>query len=98
MNCFICHSSNWMQKKCMGFLKNLLEHCKGKIDDNDVFLPLEQNGAEKLLSRLVRETLPKDVIESMSEHRRQGFMLELDNDPAHVTLGGLWNMDEILAL
>ena len=94
MDCFICHRSNWMQKKCMGFLKNLLEHCKGKIDDNDVFLPLERNGAEKLLSRLVREKLPKDLIERMTENRRNGFSLDLDNDSAHYTLCGLWNDEE----
>ena len=94
MECLICHRSNWMQEKCLGFLKNLLENYKDKINDDDVFLPLECNGAEKLLARLVHETFPKDIIEDMSENRRNGFRLELDDDPAHVTLCGLWNVDE----
>ena len=94
MDCFICHKSNWMQKKCLGFLRNLLENYKEDIMDDNVFLLLEHNRAEELLARLVREMFPKDIIKSMSEHRKNGFLLELDNDPAHVTLGGLWNAQE----
>ena len=94
MNCFICHKSNWMQEKCLGFLRNLLENYKEDIKDDNVFLLLEHNRAEELLARLVREMFPKDIIKSMSEHRKNGFLLELDNDPAHVTLGGLWNAQE----
>ena len=67
MDCFICHRSNWMQKKVMGFLKNLLDNYKEDILDDDVFLPLECNGAEKLLAQLVHETFPKDIIEDMIE-------------------------------
>ncbi len=95
MNCFICRKSNWMQEKCLGFLKNLLENYKENIEDDDVFLLLECNGADEVLARLVREALPQDVVESMSEHRRKGFLLELDDDPVHTTLGGLWNVDAI---
>ena len=94
MDCFICHKSNWMQKKCLGFLRNLLENYKEDIMDDNVFLLLEHNRAEELLARLVREMFPQDIIKSMSEHRKNGFLLELDNAPAHVTLGGLWNAQE----
>ena len=95
MDCFICHRSNWMQEKCLGFLRNLLETYKDRIEDADVFLPLECRGADELVARLVREMLPQDVIEDMSEHRRKGFLLELDDDQAHTTLAGLWNTDDI---
>lgn len=91
MDCFICHRSNWMQEKCLGFLRNLLENYKDMIEDADVFLPLECPGADELLVRLVREEIPQDVIERMSERSRRGFLLELDDDPVHTTLGGLWN-------
>ena len=94
MDCFICRKSNWMQEKSLGFLRNLLENHKDRIDDNDVFLPLERNGAEELLAGLVRERFPKDVIKKMSEQRRKGFLLELDDDDAHVTWCGLWNAEE----
>ncbi len=93
MDCFLCHRSPWMQEKSLGFLKNLLENYKESIDDWDVFLPLECSGADKLLAKLVRETFPKDIIEKMSEHRSHGFLLVLDDDPVHLTLGGLWNED-----
>ena len=86
MDCFICHRSNWMQEKCLGFLRNLLENYKDMIEDADVFLPLECPGADELLVRLVREEIPQDVIERMSERSRRGFLLELDDDPVHTTL------------
>ena len=94
MDCFICKRSNWMQKKCMGFLKNLLDNYKEMVHDADVFLPLERNNAEELVARLVRKTFPKNLIERMSKHRTRGFLLELDDDPAKVTLAGLWAFDE----
>ena len=94
MDCYICHRSNWMQKKCLGFLKNLLDNFKERIGDSDAFLPLEQNGAEALLARLVHERFPKELVEKMSEHRQHGFLLELDDDPVHTTLEGLWNTEE----
>ena len=91
MDCFICHRSNWMQEKCLAFLKNLLEYYKDKIEDSDVFLPLEHHGADELLARLVREALPQEVIEKMSENNRWGRNLDLDDDDVHVTLQVLWN-------
>ncbi len=95
MDCFLCHRSPWMQEKSLGFLKNLLANYKESIDDSDVFLPLECEGSDKLLAKLVRETLPKDIIDKMSERRSRGFLLELDDDPVDETLKGLWNEDSI---
>ena len=95
MDCYICHRSNWMQEKCLGFLKNLLANYRDVINDEDTFGLLETRGAEQLLARLVREKLPQDVIESMSEHRVKGFRLELDEDPVRTTLTGLWNNEDI---
>jgi len=95
MDCFLCHRSPWMQVKSLGFLENLLENYKEDIGDSNVFLPLACSGADKLLAQLVRETFPKDIIDKMSEHRSRGFLLELDDDPVHTTLKGLWNEDGI---
>ena len=95
MDCFICHRSNWMQEKVLGFLRNLLDNYKDEISDSDVFLPLKCQGAKELLARLVRERLPKQVIADMSEHRKRGYLMELDDDPVDVTLGGMWNQEEI---
>ncbi|MBQ7176695.1 MAG: AAA family ATPase [Victivallales bacterium] len=83
-----------MQKKCLGFLRTMLENYKDTIDDSDVFLPLDCSGADELLAHLVRKTLPKKLVADMSENRRKGFLLELDDDPARVTLCGLWNASE----
>ena len=93
MDCFLCHRSPWMQKKSFEYLKNLVDNHKERIDDEDVFRLLECNGSEQLLAKLVRETFPADIIEKMSKHRSRGFLLELDDDPLHVTLTGLWNED-----
>ena len=99
MNCFICHKSNWMQEKCFGFLRNLLENYKAEIEDTDLFLPLVCKGAKELLVGLVYESFSQKQIEKMSncESRRMRG-LDLDDDPVNVTLQILWNMDNIHAI
>ena len=93
MDCLICHRSNWMQKKCMGFLQNLLENYKGNIDDQDVFSLLECMGMDKFLVQLVYETFSQDVIEKLSVN----CVLDLDNKCARSVRGilaNLWNENE----
>ena len=95
MDCFICHKSNWMQEKCLGFLRNLLENYKEKIEDSDVFLPLECKGADNLLAGLVRESFSLEQIEKMSKcGSRRMPQLDLDDDSVHDTLQVLWNRDD----
>ena len=94
MDCYLCQKNRWMQEKVFGFLRNLLENYNEPIGDDDVFLPLDCDGAQELLVKLVREKMPKDIIDKMSEHRNRGFLLELDDDPVPTTLGGLWNEEE----
>ena len=95
MDCLICHRSNWMQEKTLGFLRNLLEDYKDKIEDGDVFQLLECNGADELLVRLVRESFPQEEIEKMSECQRRGRCLDLDGDSVCETLLVLWNRSEL---
>ncbi|MGN0866639.1 MAG: AAA family ATPase [Oligosphaeraceae bacterium] len=92
MDCFICRESNWMQEKCLGFLRNLLKNHKERIDNAEVFLPLERNGAEKLLADLVRKRFPKDVIKKISSNC--GCRLDLDDSKAHENLCALWNAEK----
>ncbi|MBR4221108.1 MAG: AAA family ATPase, partial [Victivallales bacterium] len=94
MDCLICHRSNWMQEKTLGFLRNLLKDYKDKIEDGDVFQLLECRGADELLVRLVREAFPQEEIEKMSECQRRGRYLDLDGDSVRETLVVLWNRDE----
>ncbi len=94
MECFICHRSNWMQQKCLDFLRNLLENYKGEIDDSDVFVPVECAGASELLTRLVREAFTPAQIEKMSAHYRRGWRLDMDDVDVKDTLKGLWNANE----
>ena len=99
MDCFICHKSNWMQEKCLGFLRNLLENYKEKIEDSDVFLPLECKGADDLLAGLVRESFSQEQIEKMSEcGNRRMPRLDLDDDSVHNILFVLWNRDDTHAI
>ena len=99
MDCFICHKSNWMQEKCLGFLRNLLENYKEKIEDSDVFLPLECKGADDLLVGLVRESFSPEQIEKMSKcGSRRMPRLDLDDDSVHNILFVLWNRDDTHAI
>ena len=95
MDCYICHRSNWMQKKCLGFLENLLNNYKDEIDNLDVFQPLECKGADELLVRLVREAFSQEQIEKMSEcSNRRCPRLDLDDDTVQETLKVLWNRND----
>jgi AAA+ superfamily predicted ATPase len=84
-----------MQKKSLGFLKNLLSNYREMIDDEDVFLPLKCIGSEELLATLVRDKFPKDVIERMSERVSRGCFLDLENDSLQKSLSWLWNEDSL---
>ena len=94
MNCFISHSSPWMQKKCLGFLRTFLETYKFQIDDGDVFALLDFCGAEEMIAQLIRQTFPEKLYEKLTTHKTRGYLMELDDDPLRVTLQGLWNIDE----
>ncbi len=94
MNCFICHSSTWMQKKVLGFLRNMLERHKGNIDDSEVFLPLESTGEDEHLSSQIREYIRRKAVARMSKSRRKEIPIDFDEFPIHELLLALWNVEE----
>ncbi len=99
MDCLICHRSNWMQEKCLGFLRNLLENYKEKIENLNVFLPLECKGADDLLAGLVRESFSPEQIEKMSECGSGRIpRLDLDDHSVESILFVLWNRDDTHAI
>ena len=86
MDCFICHKSNWMQEKRLGFLRNLLENYNYRIFDSCFFDPIGFDEEEEFFEQLVRERL------TSSQIRKIG--LDLKNKSLNFNLQALWNNDK----
>ena len=85
MKCFLCHESNWMQEKCLGFLRNLLENYNHRILESGVFNPIEDfDGAKELFEQLVKEKFTSFQIKRL---------LDLKNGCLLANLSALWNSD-----
>ena len=78
----------------MDYLQNLLMCYQDQICNDNVFRPLDCLENEKKLPDLIKK-MPKHIIQEMTERRINGFRLEIDEDPLHTTLGGLWNNEQL---
>ena len=92
MDCFICHKSNWMQEKRLGFLRNLLENYNYRIFDSCFFDPIMEiiercDEAEVFFEQLVRERFTSSQIRKISD-------LDLKEKCLQTNLLALWNNDK----
>lgn len=83
-----------MREKALDYLQNLLMCYQDQIYNDNVFRPLDCFENEKILPELIRK-MPKHIIHEMTEHRINGFRLEIDEDQLHTTLCGLWNNEQL---
>ena len=83
-----------MREKVLDYLQNLLMCYQDQINNDDVFRPLECLENEKRFPDLIKK-IPKHIIQEMTEHRINGFRLDLDYDQLHTTLCGLWNNEQL---
>ena len=83
-----------MREKALDYLQNLLMCYQDQINNDDVFRPLDCLENERRFPDLIKK-IPKHIIQEMTEHRINGFRLDLDYDQLHTTLCGLWNNEQL---
>ena len=94
MTYIISYRSPWIRNKALNFLQNLLMRYDLFIGDNDIFLPLQCPENQKKLSKLI-VSLPRNTIKSIPERRVRNYLMELEEDSFHSSMGNMWNMDEL---
>ena len=93
MDCYICHRSNWMRQKTLGYLENFLAKFDQRINDDSVFAAFVCEELEAAMPSIILRTFLTKDIRDIWKDGVQEIKNDIGSYGVDYILRRLWNQN-----